>query len=114
MAYEVASHDREEVITYLRAREQVTMVYLERRLPVLLEGSERQKVEAICYVVDRTHAQYAGALPLETQLKTVRSGVGQSGANPEYVLNTADHLSELGIRDHNLQWLAARLRERTG
>ncbi len=111
MAYEVASKDREVVITYLRAREQVTMVYLERKLPILLDGSEPEKVNAICYVVDRAHAQYAGALPLDTQLKTVRSGVGQSGANPEYVLNTADHLSELGIRDQNLQWLASRLRE---
>jgi cation transport regulator ChaC len=36
--------------------------------------------------------------------------VGLSGANPDYVLATHDHLVELGIADHTLDWLAKQLR----
>ncbi|MEP3277867.1 MAG: gamma-glutamylcyclotransferase [Stappiaceae bacterium] len=111
MAFEVAEADKDQVITYLRAREQVTMVYLEHVQPITLEGGTAEQVDALCYVVDSTHEQYAGALPLESQVQIVREGIGQSGANPEYVLNTADHLAELNIEDPDMQWLATRLRE---
>ena len=39
----------------------------------------------------------------------VRAGVGESGANPEYVLETARHLQSLGIRDRSLTDLVAAL-----
>ncbi|MEJ8474879.1 gamma-glutamylcyclotransferase [Roseibium algae] len=107
MAYKVSSESRNKTIEYLRAREQVTMVYLESWRKITLQTGET--VEALTYVVDRKHAQYAGALPLTDQLDIVLEAVGQSGRNPEYVLNTAAHLSELGIKDHNVSWLASRL-----
>lgn len=40
----------------------------------------------------------------------VRAGVGLSGANPDYVLATHDHLDELGIPDRTLAWLSRQLR----
>ncbi|MCS6762603.1 MAG: hypothetical protein MO846_12120 [Candidatus Devosia symbiotica] len=39
----------------------------------------------------------------------VRSGVGLSGSNIDYVVNTAQHLQTLGIVDQQLQVLAALL-----
>ena len=39
----------------------------------------------------------------------VRRGVGASGANTDYVLNTATHLRGLGIRDRALEALAKAL-----
>lgn len=109
MAFRVAAGHEAGVVDYLREREQVTSVYLESRRPVLLQdGSERQ-VEALCYVVDRGHRQYAGKLPLERQLDIVRTSAGKSGNNLDYVLSTARHLREIGVRDHGLEWLAARL-----
>ncbi len=53
LAYRVPGELREEVVEYLRARELVTSVYLERFLPVRLAGGDL--VEALCYTVDRTH-----------------------------------------------------------
>jgi cation transport protein ChaC len=39
----------------------------------------------------------------------VRSAVGRSGANIDYVLNTVRHLEEAGIHDVELMALAAHL-----
>jgi glutathione-specific gamma-glutamylcyclotransferase len=60
-------------------------------------------------VVDRRHGQYAGKLGLEEQTQFVRQGVGQSGANPDYVLSTVVHLREMGIHDARLEAIASRL-----
>jgi cation transport protein ChaC len=84
------------------------MVYKEHHHHVELDSGE--KVEALVYMVDHGHAQYAGSLPLEEQLEIVRGAVGKSGANPDYVINTAAHLQEMGIPDTGLAWLAERLK----
>ncbi|QGZ35134.1 gamma-glutamylcyclotransferase [Stappia indica] len=111
MAFRVAARRRDEVIAYLREREQATMVYREAHRRVRLEGLADRQVTALTYVVDRTHPQYAGVLSLERQLELVSGAVGQSGANPDYVLNTVDHLSQIGIRDHGLEALGKHLRQ---
>src|SRR5579862_38141 len=62
IAFRVAAAAREKTIAYLRAREQVTAVYRETMRRIELEDGSRQQVSALCYVVDRGHAQYAGRL----------------------------------------------------
>jgi glutathione-specific gamma-glutamylcyclotransferase len=108
VAFEVDAALREPTIRYLREREQVTSVYLERVAPVTLEGGDR--VLAITYVADRLHDQYAGRLAREAMLEHVRAGQGRFGRNTEYVLETYDHLREIGVRDSDLEWLSAKLR----
>lgn len=110
-AFRVAASDREATIDYLRAREQVTMVYLERTVQAALQDETGRVVGALTYVVDRKHPQYAGLLPLETQLDLVSRATGQSGPNPDYVLATTDHLEEIGFRDDGLHWISERLRQ---
>jgi cation transport protein ChaC len=109
IAYRTPARDREATLAYLRAREQVTMVYREIFRPVVLLGHEEKRVRAVCYVVDRGHPQYAGRLDLATQLHYVRQGHGQSGANRDYVLSTVKELETLGCRDFALHLLAERL-----
>ena len=108
LAFRVDAAQREEVIAYLRAREQVTNVYLEQTRTARLDDG--RSVAAVTYVVDRAHAQYAGRLAPEQQLAMVSAAQGRSGDNRDYVLRTVDHLDELRIRDRNLAWLAAHLR----
>ena len=108
MAFEVAAEKWEETIAYLRAREQVTSVYLELRKPVRLLKSGTM-VEATTYVVDRAHRQYAGVLSDEALLEHVARGRGVSGACVDYVLNTLAHLREMKIHDPTLERLAGRL-----
>ncbi|MQT13436.1 gamma-glutamylcyclotransferase [Segnochrobactrum spirostomi] len=115
-AFRVAAARRDETIAYLREREQVTAVYLERtaRLRLVSDGARAgsegaRLVEAVAYVADRTHPQYAGALTLEEQLRLVRQGHGVSGPNRDYVLSTVAALEDLGIHDPALAWLAGEL-----
>ena len=108
VAFRVEAALAEATLRYLRDRELVTAVYLERIVPVTLDDGRR--ASAVTYLADRAHGQYAGPMPRETLLKLVRQGVGRSGANAEYVLNTRDHLRGLGIVDTELEWLAAQLR----
>lgn len=101
LAFRVPHELRAEVLAYLRDRELVTSVYLERMLPIRLENGET--VVAVAYVVDRSHEQYAGSLDEVSAAKIVSGAVGQAGPNEEYVLNTLTHLRALGIRDHWLE-----------
>ncbi|SIQ65154.1 cation transport protein ChaC [Rhizobium sp. RU35A] len=107
VAFRVADGKREAVLDYLRARELVTHVYLERQLSVLLEDG--RPVRAVGYVVDRSHSQYGGALTVEEAARIVQVSHGQSGPNDAYVANTVAHLKEMGIRDHWLEGVAARV-----
>jgi glutathione-specific gamma-glutamylcyclotransferase len=109
VAFRVDPVERDTVVAYLRAREQVTMVYKEVERPVeVLDGSGR-KVSALCYVVDRDHLQYAGTLPVERQVALVATSEGQSGANVEYVFNTLAHMDEIGVADRRLSALGRAL-----
>jgi cation transport protein ChaC len=110
VAFQVDAALRETTIRYLREREQVTAVYLERVAPVRLECGER--VLALTYVADRIHHQYAGRLDRDAMLEYVRAGKGQSGDNAEYVLETYEHLRAMGVRDRDLEWLSEQLRRR--
>jgi cation transport protein ChaC len=104
MAFRVPGSLREEVLAYLRERELVTNVYLEKALQVRLENGAG--ATAICYVVDRGHRQYAGNLSAEEAARVVAGSVGRSGRNEEYVRNTVEHLRALGIRDAWLEDVA--------
>jgi cation transport protein ChaC len=109
IVFRVKAGAEQETIAYLREREQVTAVYVEAFRKVKLLDDSGRTVDALTYLVDRNHAQYAGALPLEEQLRLVRGGKGQSGANIDYVLNTLRHLQAEGVHDPRLAALAARL-----
>src|SRR5579885_1489961 len=110
IAYRVAGAKRAATIAYLRSREQVTLVYREVWRTVWLDGDPRQRVQALCYVVDRGHRQYAGNLPLDRQLHLVRQGHGRSGNNRDYVLAAIKEIEAQGYRDERLHLLAERLK----
>ena len=106
VAFRVRAEAVTETLAYLRAREQVTMVYRERRLGATL--ADGQLIQTVAYVVDRTHVQYAGALDLAALERFVTQGVGVSGANPDYVRATYEHMLQLGIADATLGALVRR------
>jgi len=109
VAFRVDATAEAATLRYLRERELVTNVYRETiRRAELMAGAPRT-VDAVCYIVDRAHPQYAGKLAREDLLRFVRQGEGKSGANRDYVTATVEHLEAMGIRDATLHWLAARL-----
>ena len=109
IAYRTPAKDRDAILAYLREREQVTSVYRETMRLVLLDGEPERRVQALCFMVDRSHPQYAGELDLASRLHHVRQGHGRSGANRDYVLATVKELEALGFRDRDLHLLAERL-----
>lgn len=110
IAYRVGDADWPNVLAYLREREQVTNVYLESvRRARLVDLSEPSNVEALCYIVDRNHLQFAGDLSMDEMVQKVSHGIGRSGHNRDYVISTAQHLDEIGVRDHTVKTIVDRL-----
>lgn len=110
IAYRVAATERASTLAYLRDREQRNKVYRESHRSIWLHGDPQQRVQALCFVADRGHPQYAGRLSLAEQLRLVRQGQGQSGWNRDYVLETVKELERLGYRESALHLLAERLK----
>jgi cation transport protein ChaC len=107
VAFRVAAKDREETLAYLRERELVTSVYLEKT--VTLRFTEGGVTRALAYVADPAHEQYAGRLSVEEATRLISEAVGNAGDNPTYVRNTYEHLLRLDIRDEELAEVVRRL-----
>jgi cation transport protein ChaC len=110
MAYRIAEGDWLETYAYLREREQPTETYVEARLAVRLGDGRR--VEALSFLSDRAHPQWAGSLPLERQAELIGGATGLSGRNVDYLADLVEHLREAGIRDRAMEKLLAMVLER--
>ena len=107
VAFRVAQTQEAQVLAELRERELISSAYIEKQLPLALEDG--RDVEALAYVINRDHEQYC-QYDLETQAQLIARSVGGRGPNPEYLFNTADHLTQMGIEDPDLDWLVERVR----
>lgn len=105
MAFRISPECWPGTLAYLRDREQVNGVYMERKLSVVLGGDAPGSVVALAYVADRNHAQYAGHLSRVEQRRLMEQGVGQAGSCRDYVRATLEHLEAMGIRDRSLRAL---------
>jgi cation transport protein ChaC len=110
VAYRVEASMAEPVTAYLRERELVTYAYLERVVPVRLHD-ENRLVEALTFVVDHAHAQYAGHLSPAEQAEIIATRHGPKGSNLSYFENTLAHLAECGIAYPALEALAVLVRQ---
>jgi len=105
IAYRIAAAHWDETRRYLRAREMINGVYRETQAPVQLIKGPHGEVTAHAFIAERAHHDYTGPLPLASQATLIRGGEGKSGANLDYLVNTLRHLSELGIRERQLERL---------
>jgi glutathione-specific gamma-glutamylcyclotransferase len=108
VAFRVQAKDCAHTRAYLKEREQISMVYHEVFRPVRLRDG--RIVPALCYVVDTGHKQFAGRLSREDVLRMVRHSHGRSGPNRDYVCNTVNALTDIGVQDRTLGWVADQLR----
>lgn len=107
VAFQIAPSAATATLDAVRQRELVTGVYIEMEAEVQLEDGHW--VGAIAYAADPTHEQYAGRLTTADQIEAVRRATGIAGPNLDYVLNTRDHLTMLGVEDDDLNTLCAAL-----
>ncbi|PWR18922.1 gamma-glutamylcyclotransferase [Zavarzinia compransoris] len=96
MAFRVAADAWAETLGYLRERELVTNVYKERLLPVRLAAGV---VEAVTYVADPGHEQYARGLTFEDQVRMIAGAAGIAGRNRDYLAATVQEMERLGLGD---------------
>ncbi|MEM6973389.1 MAG: gamma-glutamylcyclotransferase [Pseudomonadota bacterium] len=117
-AFRVCPTKDAPVRDYLAERELVSRSYFEVLYPVtLLEETgvpTGLRVDAICYILDRTHPQYAGVLDLDAQASIIAAAEGPRGPNAEYLHNTVAELRKLGIDDADLLSLDDKVRRIAG
>lgn len=101
--------DPEPALRELRARELISAAYHERTVRL---DTPRGAVDALAYVIDTGHRQYAADLTLERQAEVIAAARGGKGPNDEYLYRTAEALEAEGIEDADLQRLAALVRNR--
>lgn len=111
VAFHVPPGQAQETLGALRERELISSAYVEELVTVTTR--EGQPLDSLAYVIDTNHAQYTGLLPLSEQAEVIARAAGGRGPNPEYLYNTASHLSSLGIADSDLDWLVTRVKTLT-
>ena len=109
-AYRVAEADWPETYAYLREREQPTETYVEARRPVKL--ADGRQVQALIFLSDVAHPQWAGVLSLERQAELISDAAGLSGRNPDYLRDLVEHLRAEGVRDRGMETLLAMVEAR--
>jgi cation transport protein ChaC len=101
-AFRVSASNEPAVIDYLWRRELLTGVYR----PVLTQAATDQgPVTALAFVADPHHTQYAGRLAESAIVERIRNATGARGPCRDYLVNTVQHLEEIGIRDKALHRL---------
>ena len=103
IAYRVAAADWTATYAYLMEREQPTETYVEAQVAVRLAGGRR--IEALSFLSDTAHPQWAGALSLERQAELIAGSSGRSGRNADYLADLVTHLREEGIHDRAMETL---------
>lgn len=109
VAFRVSEDQADQTLMKLRERELISSAYFEINCPITLDDG--RNVSAVCYVIDRDHAQYCGDLGLEKQAQIIAKAVGGRGPNTEYLFNTATYMVELGLEDYDMMWLQSRVEQ---
>ena len=110
IAYRIAEADWPATYAYLQEREQPTETYVEARVVVRLAGGRR--IEALSFLSDKSHPQWAGAMSLERQAELIAGATGLSGRNIDYLADLVAHLREEGIRDRSMETLLGMVQAR--
>jgi cation transport protein ChaC len=105
IAYRIAPDKAEAALAYIRAREQISGVYREKKVQLAVVGQPDRTVPALTFVAEKRHPSFARGLPLARQARVIRGACGSSGSNVDYLVNTIKHLIDLNIRDRQLERL---------
>jgi len=102
-AYRVAEADWPTTYAYLKEREQPTETYIEARVKVRLDDG--RTIDALTFLSDRNHPQWAGVLDLDLQARLIAGATGLSGRNVDYLRDLVSHLRDEGACDPGMERL---------
>jgi cation transport protein ChaC len=100
VAFRVAGKNWDRVHHELNLREMVYEVYTPKSMQADIEG-HRQGVFG--YIANPDSGQYAGSLNVKEITKLIKKGIGTNGTCIEYLENTVQHMTELGINNRKLK-----------
>ena len=106
IAYRIAAADVLSELLLVWRREMVIGSYIPRWVKVF-DG--KQEIQAIAFVVNRHHSDYAGNISLETTVNSIATAAGQIGSSADYLMQTVDGLCSVGIKDRQLLVLRDRV-----
>jgi cation transport protein ChaC len=105
VAYYVAAEQWPDVYAYLREREQPTETYVEAKVRIAL--ADGRSVEALTFISDQAHPQWAGDLPHGAQAEAIAGAEGLSGRNIDYLRDLVLHLRKGAAHDEDMETLLA-------
>lgn len=105
--FRISAETRSQDLQAIWEREMFSGVYRPCWLPVDIEGGARP---ALCFVTEETHPQYAGAMTPEAAAAVIADAEGVFGACRDYLFDLLRTLESHGIREPDLDALAALVR----
>lgn len=106
VALHVPPEHVQDELAVIWAREMISGAYVPRWVAVHGEGGP---VRAVAFVINHAHERYARYLPDEEVAKVIACASGALGPCADYLINTVDHLKELGVHDRPLERLRRRV-----
>jgi glutathione-specific gamma-glutamylcyclotransferase len=104
VVYRIAAAHAPHELMLLWRREMITSAYVARWVRA---ETEEEPVRAIAMVINHANSRYAGSWPEAETIKAIATAQGHLGRCSDYLFNTFDHLTEMGIRDRMLERLVA-------
>ena len=102
IVYQLNSLSTEVDLEATWRREMYTAIYQ----PIWIDvETDVGKLQAISFVVDREHPQYAAGLNRDEAASIIASGEGENGSCSDYFLNTARELAAIGCIDSQIDAL---------
>lgn len=117
VAYRIGEADVPAVIAHLDHREQggyerhVVALALALQHHTSFSRDEATSTTGLLYLAVEGNPSFLGDAPLDEIAATVRSSVGPSGTNLEYVVRLAEALRNLGSADPHVESLVSRLED---
>ena len=110
VAFRVDANIAERECRVIWHREMVSGSYIPRWVDVQTDDGD---VRAIAFIINHEHIRYAGRLSDEKVAESIANAEGTLGNCADYLINTADHLEELGILDAPLRHLRGEVLRRS-
>lgn len=106
IAYRIAAANVMSELTIVWRREMIVGSYVPTWVKFY---HDKQVVEAIAFVVNRHHSGYAGNISFDATVNTIATAKGQLGSSADYLFQTVDGLTSVGIKDKPLLCLRDRV-----
>jgi cation transport protein ChaC len=110
VAFHIAPDAVEEELAIVWRREMLSGAYVPRWVAV---HTALGIIRALTFEINHAHERYARFLPDDRVAEVIAAAEGFLGPCADYLINTVDHLAELGIHDRPLERLRAQVLARS-